>query len=429
VRNALTFACVVTALAGHLASAAEALPAAAFTSAAQQPFDPVAATEAYLAGLSSDARASSDAYFEGNSWAKTAGVLVESAVMLLLLFTGWSTAMRDRAERITRRKPLQTLLYWAQFLVVTTLLLFPLQLYKDFFREHQYGLSNEGFMAFLVRVGMMVAVGLLMLGPILVILYGVVRRAPRTWWLWGSGVVIAFLSFHEAIAPIYIKPLFSDDRRLEDPEIREPILRLLRANGIGEDAVYVVAASEQSKVIGASVSGFLDTVRIHLNDTLVARCTLPEIEAVLGHEIGHYVLGHSSEMILSMGVVIVIGFALVRWSFERLSRRWGIRGAGDLAGLPLALLLFTLYSFAMTPVTNTIFRSNEAEADLFGLNAARQPDGFAKLALKLGEFRKLDPGPIEEGFLFDHPSGRSRILMAMRWKAEHLDELTSAPAP
>ena len=76
---------------------------------------------------------------------------------------------------------------------------------------------------------------------------------------------------------------------------------------------------------------------------------------------------------------------------------------------------------------NTEIRTNEAEADIFGLNASRQPDGFAEVALLLGEYRKLEPTPLEEWIFFDHPSGRSRILMAMKWKKEHLKDLPAAP--
>jgi len=101
---------------------------------------------------------------------------------------------------------------------------------------------------------------------------------------------------------------------------------------------------------------------------------------------------------------------------------WGVRGLSDPAGLPLLAALLSVFFFFATPVTNSLIRVNEAEADLYGLNAAGQPDGFAEVALKLGEYRKLDPGPIEEFVFYDHPSGRQRIAMAMRWKAEHLGE-------
>jgi STE24 endopeptidase len=104
---------------------------------------------------------------------------------------------------------------------------------------------------------------------------------------------------------------------------------------------------------------------------------------------------------------------------RRFGSTWRVSGVGDLAGLPLLMLLLSVYFFVMTPVTNSGIRIEEAEADLFGLNAAQQPDGAAEVALKLGEYRKMSPGPLEEILFFDHPSGRNRIEMAMRWKAEH----------
>ena len=128
-------------------------------------------------------------------------------------------------------------------------------------------------------------------------------------------------------------------------------------------------------------------------------------------------------------IITVAGFAFIRWSFDfslkKWGQSWGVRGIGDVAGLPLVVLLFSIFYSFMTPVANTFIRAIEAEADLFGLNAARQPDGEAAATLKLAEYRKMSPGPIEEFIFYDHPSGRNRILMAMKWKAEHLNE----PAP
>ena len=104
-------------------------------------------------------------------------------------------------------------------------------------------------------------------------------------------------------------------------------------------------------------------------------------------------------------------------------------GIGDLAGMPLLAALFALFFFLITPFLNTYIRVNEAEADLFALHAAREPEGAAEVALKLSEYRKLDPGPIEEWIFYDHPSGRARIEMAMRWKAEQVEKKRSAAGP
>jgi STE24 endopeptidase len=121
-------------------------------------------------------------------------------------------------------------------------------------------------------------------------------------------------------------------------------------------------------------------------------------------------------------VLIAIAFAAIARAFPALARRhagrWRIRGIDDPAGLPLIVLLFNAYFFVITPATNSIIRSNEYEADVFGLNAARQPEGFAEAALLLGEYRKMHPSRIEEVIFFDHPSGYTRISTAMRWKAE-----------
>ena len=385
-------------------------------------FDPEAATEAYMAKLSPEARARSDAYFEGGYWLLLWGFLYGLGVAWLLLASGLSGRMRDLAERITEVRWLRTAIYAVEYIVLTAILTFPLTLYQGFFREHSYGLSNQSFLQWLRDgvVGLIVGV---VFGTIaLTIIYAVIRRAPRSWWVWGAGVAIVLMMIGATIAPVYIAPLFNTYKPLPESELRTQLLSMARANGIPADNVYVFDASKQSKRISANVSGMFGTVRISLNDNLMNRGTPEEIRAVLGHEMGHYVLNHVYKGVVYFGIVIVLGFAFVRWAFEKLSarwgERWGIRGVGDVAGLPLLIAIFSAYMFVLTPVVNTIVRSAEAEADAFGLNAARQPDGFATAALDLSEYRKMHPGPVEEFIFFDHPSGWNRIHRAMVWKAE-----------
>lgn len=391
-----------------------------------EPFDVQAATRAYLDRLTPEERQRSDSYFEGGYWLQLWGLLYGLVVAWLLLSKGLSVKMRDWAERITKRKPLQTALYATQYVILTTVLFFPLTAYQGFFREHQYDLATQTFGPWFKERMIGMGVGVVMMSILLMLLYGVFRKAPRTWWLWGSIVGIVFLMFAMLITPVFIAPLFNTYEQLADEDVLDPVLSMARASGIETDRVYQFDASRQSNRISANVSGFLGTMRISLNDNLLNRCSLGEIKSVMGHEIGHYALNHIYEIIVTFGLVLVGGFAFLRWSFDRAHKRWGaswgVRGLGDVAGFPLFVALFSIYFFFMTPVTNTIIRTNEAEADLYGLHTGREPDGFAEVALKLGEYRKLDPGPIEEWFMFDHPSGRARIEMAMRWKAEHLGE-------
>jgi len=356
--------------------------------------------------------------------------LWSSAVLLLVLRLGWSAKMRDRAERLAGMLPgwlgwLRAPFYWAQLSAVIAVLQFPLAAYEGYFREHKYGLATQTFGPWLGDQVKLFLVNLIMFSILLPLLYAVLRRS-RQWWLWGSLVAVLFQTFGALIAPVYIFPLFNTFTKLEDKSIRGPILSLARANGIEVDDVYVMDASRQTTRVSANVSGMMGTTRITLNDNLLKRCSLPEIEAVMGHEMGHYVLHHNYKGIVFFGLLIALGFGFLRVSFDGAVRRygstWGVNGIGDLAGLPALMLLLSVYFFVMTPVLNSGTRIEEAEADLFGLNASRQPDGAAEIALKLGEYRKLNPGPLEEMIFFDHPSGRSRIEMAMRFKAENPGE-------
>jgi STE24 endopeptidase len=153
----------------------------------------------------------------------------------------------------------------------------------------------------------------------------------------------------------------------------------------------------------------------------------------MGHEMGHYVLNHVYKGIMFFLIVIVVGFGFLKWSLDWSLAKWGgkwqIRELADTAILPLVVLLASTYSFVLTPVLNTFVRTQEYEADMYGLNASRQPDGFAQAAIHLGEYRKMSPGPVEEWIFFDHPSGRNRIYAAMRWKAENLKSMIANQAP
>jgi STE24 endopeptidase len=401
--------------------ACQTVPMTANAAPSAQPFDINAAVDAYLAKMPPARRARSDSYFEGGYWLILWDFLITVVVMWILLRFRWSARMRDLAERITRFRPLQTALYWVQFIIVVSILNFPLTVYEGYFREHKYQLLNQTFGPWMRDQLVGLAVGVI-LGAILVVpLFWLVRRLGNTWWVWGAVLMIAFAAFVSLIAPVYIAPLFNRYKKLEDSRIKDPILSMARANGIPATDVYEFDASRQSNRVSANV--FANTLRISLNDNLLNRCTLPEIETTMGHEMGHYVLNHAYKGLIMIGVVIVIGFAFLHWGIDYALARWGaqweIRGITDVAVLPLALIVFSLFFFLLTPVTNTITRTMEYEADMYGLNAARQPDGEANVDLMLGEYRKLDPGPIEEFVFFDHPSGRTRITAAMRWKAEH----------
>ncbi len=401
-------------------------------------FDVEKATEAWMATIPAEKRARSDAYFEGQygilflDWAWTVGVAA------LLLAGGRAKRWRDQVRARIRRRYLADLVLLARILGATLVLSLPLGLWTGWWREHAYGMSNQTLGAFLLDWAKGFGVTLVLAAPMIAALYAVVRRSPRNWWLWGAALMVAFMAFGATIAPVFIDPLFNKYQKLEAGPLRDDILALARAERVPADDVFWFDASRQTKRISANVSGFAGTTRIALNDNLLRRSPRETILAVLGHEMGHYVLHHVTEMLVSFGLVILAGFAFVHFAFGSVLRRWGagwgVEGIADPAGYPLAVaLLWTFLTFT-APVTNSIIRTNEAEADAFGIAVSNEPDGFAFAAVQLSEYRKMRPGPLEEIVFYDHPSGYDRIRRSMEWKALHLDEFiarerAAAPAP
>jgi STE24 endopeptidase len=384
-----------------------------------------------MAMIPPQATARSNAYFEGGYWLILWGFLYSSAVALLLLNMRWSAKMRDVAERVTRFRWLQDALYWGQYVVLTSVLGFPLEFYEDYVREHKYGLATQSFWPWMGDQGKGLLIGAIMGALAVMLLLAIVRRLPRTWWIWGAVAMTAMTMVLVAIAPVYLTPIFNKVTRLNDPKVTVPILHIAHANGIPTDDVYQMDASKQTTRISANVSGFANTMRITLNDNLLHRGSPEEIQAVMGHEMGHYVMNHIPKSILFDSIVNVLFFAFLfgglQWTLKLWGDRWQIHSVTDPAVMPLVFLLAGIFFFVLTPVTNTETRTQEKEADMFGLNAARQPDGFAQAAIHLAEYRKMRPGPIEEFIFYDHPSGYDRIHSSMVWKGENLELFDKTP--
>jgi STE24 endopeptidase len=397
-------------------------------------FDVDRATEAYLNLLSPEQRASSNAYFEGGYWLRLWDLLYGLLIAAILLRSGLSRWMRDVGERVSRRPWLRTVIYALLWLLAGFVLGLPLAIYEGFVREHQYGLATQDFGGWFGDQ-LKELIVLLIMGPfVIALLYAAVRRAGARWWVWAGGGAFVLILFVMMFSPVFVEPLFNTYQPLREGAVRQAVLSMAHANLIPTDNVVEFDASKQTTRVSANVAGFAGTTRVALNDNLLNKTSLPEIKAVMGHEMGHYVLNHGFRGSVYLTLVIVFGFWVVHRLFDALLARWGgrlgLRGRGDPAALPLAVAILSVFFFLATPLVNSIVRQMEAEADAFGLNAAREPNGFAMAAMRLSTYRKLKPGALEEIVFYDHPSGYQRVHASMLWLKENQDNATAnAPLP
>ena len=411
-----------------------ALGCAVLAAKAAEPagIDPVAETERYLAMIPPADRARSDAYFEGGYWLLLWNLVVTLALTVAFYTGGLFARLRNWAEGQSQRRIVQGGLFISGYLVLMWTATLPWEFYTGYLREHQYALSNMNAGEWLFEQALGLVVTLVAGCVVGLPLYHLIRRFPIRWWRFAGLAAPILVLLFLMIYPVVIEPLFNDYQPVADARVRQSIISLARANGVLSMKVCQYDESKQSQRINANVAGALGTTRIALNDNLLNRCSLPEVRAVVAHELGHHVLHHIARDVVVTTLLAWFCLAGLRWSFGAVWRclgaDWGVRGIDDYAGAPLLIALVTLFVFLVTPLANTLTRTAEIEADLFGLNAGREPDGFATVVLKTVKQRKAQPGALEEAIFYDHPSPRSRILAAMRWKAENIN-LNEAKVP
>jgi STE24 endopeptidase len=395
------------------------------------PFDPVDATRAWLATMGPEATARSNRYFEGGYWIELAGAAVSVAVAALILLLGWARGVRAWLERTVKWFPLVALGVGFFVNLVSTVLTFPFSYYVDFVREHRFGLSTQTFPEWFNEQLIGAGIGLVIGSVFLAILYVIIRAAKNTWWVWGSAVSVLLAGVLIMVQPVFIEPLFNTYTPMEQGELRDDILTMAQANGVPANDVLVYDRSRQTNSISANVAGLFGTTRIALADTLLERGSPEAVRAVMGHEIGHYVLGHIYSLMIMMTGLIIVTFAGVHFGFRAMAKneRWGVRDIADPAGLPLVLILISVIGLLTTPIQRNITRFHENQADAFGLNLAREPDGFAEAAVLLSEYRKMEPSTLEEWFFYTHPSGWNRVHRAMVWKANEIAAGRLTPSP
>lgn len=388
-------------------------------------FDPVAATAAYMAQLSPAGHAKATAYTQGGHWVLLWGWLVSVAIAALIVRTGVLARLEERIEARKARPVLASFLVVLVFQLIDTVLSLPWSIYADWWREKSYGLNNQTLSAWLGETAMSAAISIVVFSLFLVLVYALIRRAPKTWWAWAGGVTVVFVVFGMIAAPIFIEPLFNKYTPAPPGEVRDQVLALAKATGTPSDKIFIYDGSKQSNRYTANVSGLGSSARVAMSDVMFKKgADLAEVRGVVGHEMGHYVHKHVLWGAAAISIMAVLAFWLVSVLFApvAMALRADVSGIADPAGLPIIMIILATLGLLATPLTNTLTRLQEADADHFSLVHANEPDGLSKALVKTIEYRASSPSAIEEFIFYDHPSVEHRVRKAMEWKAAHMDK-------
>ena len=355
------------------------------------------------------------AYFHSGNVLWGVDTLLGFLIPALLLFTGFSARMRDAARRISPNGFFTIVFYGIFYVVVVALIELPLTWYEDFVRQHAYGLSSQTAAKFWTDALKGMAIGAVLFALALALLYLLLRRSPRRWWLYMGLASIPLLVLFLLVTPIWIEPMFNRFGPMKNKVLEGQILSLASRAGIEGSKVYEVNKSVDTNTVNAYVTGLGSTKRIVLWDTTLAKLQPPEILFVMGHEMGHYVLGHTYQLVALGSGLILFGLWVIHLSagglIARFSGRFGFTELSDVASVPLIVLLFTLVSFVLSPVILAIGRHVEHEADRFGLEITRANHDCGTAFVKLQQENLSVPRP---GFLYkllrsDHPPLGERI--------------------
>lgn len=395
--------------------------------------DPAAETARWLATISPEDLERAVAYTRGGHWLLLWGAIVSIVVAWIIIRTGVLSGIRNRLERRRRRPKLVSLVVGVVYLLLSFVLTLPWAIYESWWRETQYGLTSQPLAGWLGEAALGTAISTVFAGLLIVGLYFIIRHARRLWWAWGAGLTALAVVFMLIVSPILVEPLFNDYTPAPDGPMRDAVVELAQQTGTPDDKIFIYDGSKQSDRYTANVSGLFGSARVAMSDVMFAKgADLAEVRGVVGHEMGHYVHMHSLWM---TGVLILLA-AIVFWLIDRLfpvaKRLLGANRVGDIsdpAGLPVLAAIAAVIGLLLTPVTNTMIRVIESDADEFSLVHANEPDGLAKALIKTAEYRAPSPTVIEEILFYDHPSVENRIRMAMEWKATKPANPPVAAAP
>jgi len=365
-------------------------------------------------------------------------IALTALALVAVLALGLNVWLKQFVLTITRDVWLSTFSYFAIALVAYGALFFPLSYYGGFVLPHRYGLSTQTLRAWLMDVAKGGALGIVLGGLVIEVIYALLRgdlplpplpfSPPLTgeglgvgWWVWASAFMLLFNVVLANLAPVLILPLFFKFKPLEDAELVARLTALAARAHTRVRGVFTMMLSAKTTAANAALMGLGNTRRIVLGDTLYEQYSPDEIETILAHELGHHVHHDIGWSLIVEALITVAGLYVadqfLKWSVAQM----GYAGIADLAALPLLALALGAFGLMTTPLSNAYSRWRESMADAYALQTTRRADAFVGAMEKLANqnLAEVEPAPWVEFLLYSHPPIGKRIERGRRFAAEN----------
>jgi len=351
-------------------------------------------------------------------WLGMGDLVLALALLVVLLLTGWSGAIRDLAYGNSLQSYGLAVFLYVFFLILIARVLGLGMDYYGFRLEHRYKLSNQKLRSWLWDEAKGFLLAIILGGLLVELLYFMIRQFPEHWWILAWAGFLAVTVLLAQLAPVLLFPIFYKFEPLQDEELKARLIRLGERAGTRVRGVYKWQLSEKSKKANAALTGLGNTRRIILADTLIDNYSPDEIEAVLAHELGHHVYKHILKGIAVQAGVTFVGFWAANWVLQYASDRWHIfEQLSDFANLPLIILTFVVLSFILMPAMNAFSRHNEREADRYAFENIATVEPFITSMNKLAQQNMAERTPSRwvEWWFHSHPAIARRVAAAEAW--------------
>jgi STE24 endopeptidase len=348
-------------------------------------------------------------------------LILSALALVVVLLGGLSAWLRDAVLSISPDPWVSTALYFVAGFVGYAALFAPVTYYSSFVLPHRYGLSTQTFRAWLWDDIKGAALGVVLGGVVIEVIYFVLRAAPAWWWLLAAGLMLVFNVLLANLAPVLIFPIFFKFKPLEDQELVTRLVKLTERARTRVRGVYTMMLSEKTTAANAAFMGLGNTKRIVLGDTLYQNYSHDEIESILAHELGHQV---HNDIVWGIGVetgLTLISFFLADWVLRTGALFFHFGGISDLAAMPLFALVLGAYGLVTMPLGNAYSRWREKRADEYALEATQSPHAFIGAMEKLANqnLAELEPEPWVEFLLYDHPPIGKRLKMGEQFRTRN----------